>query len=112
VGDTDHRMGYNRRACVMAGKETLACAEASRTMPLVIPDDVLREAGMTEQDALIEIACHLFDTGRLTLWKSARMAGLTRIQFEEELLKRKIAIYRPTLDDLKADLETIERLGQ
>ncbi len=37
-------------------------------MPLVIPDDALREAGLSEREALIEFACHLFEAGKLHLW--------------------------------------------
>jgi hypothetical protein len=37
-------------------------------MPSVqIPDDVLKEAGLAEGDVLVEMACRLFQAGRLTL---------------------------------------------
>ena len=80
-------------------------------MPLTIPDDLLRQAGLTEREALVEFACRLFDAGRLTLWSAAKGAGLTRTEFEGELLRRKIPIYRPGLDDLADDLRTLDRLG-
>ena len=78
-------------------------------MPLTIPDEILAEAQLTERAAQIEIACRLFDAGRLTLWQAARWVGLSRTEFESELLDRKIPIYRPTIEDVKSDLEALER---
>jgi predicted HTH domain antitoxin len=80
-------------------------------MPLTISDEVLQKAGMTAEEARVEIACRLFDAGKLDLWPAAQMAQMTRSQFEEELHNRRIPIYRPTVEDLKADLETLKRLG-
>ena len=80
-------------------------------MPLTIPDQLLNEAGLSERDARIEIACRLYDANKLTMPAAVRWAGLSRVEFEEELLQRKIAISRPTPEDLKQDLETLRRLG-
>jgi predicted HTH domain antitoxin len=78
-------------------------------MTLHIPEDVLKEAGLSEGEALVEFACRLFDAGKLTLWTAARLAGLDRTAMEEALLSRGIAIYRPTVEDLEQDLRTIEK---
>jgi predicted HTH domain antitoxin len=80
-------------------------------MPLVIPDDALREAGLSERDALIEFACRLFDAGKLRLWGAARLAGLSRVAFEGELLARRIPLSRPDEGDLADDLAALDRLG-
>ena len=40
-------------------------------MPIIIPDETLKQTGMTEREALIEIACHLFDKDKLYLWPAA-----------------------------------------
>ena len=81
-------------------------------MLLLIPDDILRQAGLDENAALVEFACRLFDAGKLPLWPAARLAGMDRIEFEAQLCSRKIPIYRPTLGDLEDDLLTLERLGE
>ena len=39
-------------------------------MPLTIPDSLLEQAKLTEQDAKIEIACRLFQAHRLSLWQA------------------------------------------
>ena len=80
-------------------------------MPVVIPDETLKAAGLTERDALVEIACLLYDAGKLALWPAAKLAGLTRSKFEEELMSRRIPVYRPTVQDLADDLSTLERLS-
>ena len=80
-------------------------------MPITISDDLLRETGLSEREALVEVACRLFDAGKLTLWSAARWTGLSRVDFEDQLRQRHIAIYRPGLDDLADDLVTLDRLG-
>jgi predicted HTH domain antitoxin len=79
-------------------------------MPLIISDETLRLAGLTEGEMKIEIACRLFDAGKLHLWPAAQLAGLTRDEFLAELLARGIAAFRPTVDDLRQDLRAIEQL--
>ncbi len=77
-------------------------------MVLNLRDDILKQAGLTEREAVIEFACRLFDAGKLDLWPAAQLAGLTRVEMEEELFARKIPIYRPTVEDLLRDLANIE----
>ena len=79
-------------------------------MPVVIPDETLKQAGLSEREALVEIACRLFDAGKLALWPAAKLAGLSRSEFEGELMDRKIPVYRPTEQDLADDLAALDRL--
>lgn len=81
-------------------------------MPIMISDQALKEAGLDEREALVEFACRLFDAGKLTLWSGARLAKLSRVAFEQELLARRIAIYRPSMADLRVDLDTLDRLEE
>lgn len=78
---------------------------------LAVPDDVLREAGLSEGEALVEFACRLYDAGKLSLWSAARVAGLDRPSMEDALLKRRIPIFRPRQEDLLEDLANLDRLG-
>ena len=80
-------------------------------MPLTIPDSVLEQADLTEQEARIEIACRLFQTHRLSLWQAAHWAGLERVEMEAELLRRDIALYELTKEQLNAELSAMDRLG-
>jgi predicted HTH domain antitoxin len=81
-------------------------------MPVVISDEVLEKAGLTEQEARVELACRLFDIGKLALWPAARLAGMSRVEFEGALASREISICRPTLEDLEKDVATLKRLGR
>ena len=74
-------------------------------------EEDLKEAGLTEREAVVEFACRLFDAGRLTLWSAARLAGLDRAGMEDALLARGIPIYRPQIADLNEDLATLDHLG-
>ncbi|MBW3543920.1 MAG: UPF0175 family protein [Planctomycetes bacterium] len=79
-------------------------------MPLVIADEFLTQAGLSEAEARLELACRLFDTGRLTRAQAARLADLTTAEFEDELLERRIPLYRPTPADVAEDLKALNRV--
>ena len=45
-------------------------------MPVVISDETLKQAGLTEREAVVEIACRLFDAGKLApLARRSRWRG-------------------------------------
>jgi predicted HTH domain antitoxin len=81
-------------------------------MPLIIPDEALRAAGMTEAEAKVEIACRLFDAGKLTIGHASALAGLTWMEFEHQLTARGIPLIR--YDDSAAadDVATLKKLGR
>lgn len=57
-------------------------------MPLSIPDRVLQQMGLSEREALVEVACRLFDANKLGKADAGSMCGLSRVEFEAELLAR------------------------
>jgi predicted HTH domain antitoxin len=79
-------------------------------MPLVISDEALRQANLTEHEALIEFACRLFDAARLTIGHAARLASMTENELEQELYARQIPRYRYTEEHLEQDLRAIEKM--
>jgi predicted HTH domain antitoxin len=80
-------------------------------MPLTLTDDELKKAGLTAEEARVEIACRLFDAGKLDLWPAAQLAQMSRVEFEEQLALRKIPIYRLTIEDLEAEQRALDKLG-
>src|SRR5437867_1972440 len=76
-----------------------------RFMPLIIDDEVLKAAGLSEQEARLEFATRLFATGKLSKVAAARLCGLDRVGFDLELGKRGIDPFGYTADDLKKDLQ-------
>ena len=81
-------------------------------MPVVIPDELLAETGMTERELLVELACRLFDLEKLDLWPAAKLAGLSRVEMEAELRKRNIPIYRVDEEYWAQELASLELTKQ
>lgn len=80
-------------------------------MTLTIPDDILKKIGINEMVLRVEVACSLFDRGVLALWPAAQLAEMSRVEFEGELSKRRIPIYRPTVEDVRMEVKALEELG-
>jgi len=67
--------------------------------------------GLTEREAAIEFACRMFDAGRMTFHAAMRFGGLDRVDFENALRARGIAIYRPGPDEPRREAEALKRSG-
>ncbi len=80
-------------------------------MAIHVPEHVMQQAGLTERQLLIEIACWLFAQGKVDLWPAAQMAGLTRVEMEAELLRRKIPLHTYSEEEYEQDLEYLARRG-
>ncbi len=76
-------------------------------MCLHVDDNLLAQAGLTEREALVELACALFKAGRLSLPVATRLSGLTRPEFESALRSRSIPVLTITMDDFRHDLRTL-----
>lgn len=79
-------------------------------MTLQIPDEILHAASLDERGLLVEMACHLFDMERLSLGPAARLAGLSRTAFEDELHDRGIAVYRYDERELERDMAALAKM--
>jgi predicted HTH domain antitoxin len=80
-------------------------------MPLTISDELLDAAGLPPESARVEIACRMFESGNLALWPAAQCAGLSRVDFEHELIRRNIPLYRPTWEQIEGEIRGMEQLG-
>lgn len=81
-------------------------------MTLHIPDDILQRSGLDAKQLAVELACRLFDIGRLDLPTAARLAGVERVAFETALRDRSIALYRPTLGDIADEAAALAKLRE
>ncbi|MEH1933277.1 MAG: UPF0175 family protein [Nostoc sp.] len=79
-------------------------------MSVIIPDDILTAAGLSEAELKREIAIMLYQQGKLSTGKARRLAGMNLIEFQRELTNRRICI-NYEVEDLEADLETLRKLG-
>ncbi len=78
---------------------------------LIVPDDLLRRLGRSNEEALVEIACRLYETNRLRLDEGARLASLELSDFAKACEARRIPVYWYTEHELEHDLETLTRIG-
>lgn len=79
-------------------------------MPLTIPDELLDEAGLSEQEARVEIACRLYNAGKLSMPQATRWAQISRTDFESALLERQLPLIRVDERYWQQEVEGLERL--
>lgn len=79
-------------------------------MAVVIPDEVLYSARMTEAELRQEIAVHLFRLGKLRIREATQLSGMDFPRFQFLLASRGIpAPY--DVDDLAEELRRLRDLG-
>ncbi len=75
-------------------------------MAIIISDETLAKAQLTEQDFLIDLACYLYDKKRLSMRNAQALASLNLLDFQKELAKREIGTHY-TQEDLNKDLQNL-----
>jgi len=80
-----------------------------RTSALKIPDDILLASRMSSKDIVVELAIHLFETGKLSLGKAKSLASMSLWEFQNLLASRGIPVSYD-VDDYRDDLETLKKL--
>ena len=76
-------------------------------MTLTLPDDPAL-AEFAESDIRLDLACALYAAGRISRGIAARMAGMERGVFDEELYQRRIPSYSEEM--LGEDMATLNKL--
>jgi len=79
-------------------------------MNLAIPDDIILAADVSAEDLKLEIAMALYQQKKLSMGKARRLAGMDLIQFQKEIARRGLCV-NYDVEEFKADLKTLERLG-
>jgi len=78
-------------------------------MSVVIDNEILQTARMTEKELLQEIAVMLFEKEKLTLAQASKLAEMNQIQFQHLLASRNISVHY-AVEDFEQDLKTLEGL--
>jgi predicted HTH domain antitoxin len=78
-------------------------------MSVIIPDEILHAARMTEAEFKQEIAIFLFEKNKLTLAQASRLAGISRLQFQHLLASRQIPVHYDVAE-FEEDLRTLQKL--
>ncbi len=76
-------------------------------MSLVISDDLLRIAGLSEEELREEIAVLLFQQERLTLGQASRLARTSQAEFLRVLGHRQIPVHYG-VTEFQEDLKTLQ----
>ncbi len=78
-------------------------------MSLTIPDDVLRAAGMTEEELRRDIAVMLYASGKLSFGKAKELAGMHHSEFQHLLGSRDVYM-NYSIEDFEQDMKTLREL--
>jgi predicted HTH domain antitoxin len=76
---------------------------------LLIPDEILLQAKMTEKELRYEIAVTLYAGNKLSFGQAQKLTQLNHFEFQK-LLDEKGVYLHYSLDDLKNDMQTLHEL--
>ena len=80
-------------------------------MSLLIPDDLLKAAGLSEREMAVEIAILLYQQERVSRGTAARFASLDRFDLQQVMALRGVPL-NFDVHDLEDDLATIRRMRE
>lgn len=76
-------------------------------MIVEIPDQIIKQLGLSAEEILLKIALVLFQEEKLTLGQASRLAGLHQYEFQKELATRNIPVHYGE-EDFRRNLQTID----
>ena len=80
-------------------------------MAVIIPDEVLTAAQLSESELKRELALTLFQQERLTLAQASRLAEMGQLEFQNLLAARQIPIHYG-IEEFHEDLRTLRQIGR
>jgi predicted HTH domain antitoxin len=76
---------------------------------LVIPDEILVQAKMTETELRQEIAVNLYAGNKLSFGQAQKLTNLNHFEFQKLLDEKGVNLHY-SLEDLKTDMHTLDDL--
>lgn len=80
-------------------------------MQLTLPDEAIRQTGLSEQEFKLEIVAILYQKELVTLRVASAMAEVSELEFCQFLKGKAIQTYYD-VDDLEVDLKTLGGIRQ
>jgi predicted HTH domain antitoxin len=78
------------------------------TIEVTVPEEVLAALRKTPQevarDVRVSAAVEWYAEGLVSQGKAAELAGLSRVDFLDELARRKVPVIQMTIEELKAEI--------
>ncbi|MEM6630448.1 MAG: UPF0175 family protein [Bacteroidota bacterium] len=78
---------------------------------LIISGNTLKELRLSPSELMIELAVYLYDKEQLSMGQAKKLAGLTQLDFQQELSKRDVLI-KYDQADFETDLKNIQLLDE
>ena len=79
-------------------------------MSLVIPDEILKASGWSDDELLLELVLLLFQQEKVSLGKAAELLNMSQISFQHLLASRDIFIHYDVVE-LQEDIEYLKAKG-
>jgi predicted HTH domain antitoxin len=76
-----------------------------------LPDDIARHPD-PGREALEALAVEGYRSGALTHHQAGQLLGMSRFQFDDFLIERKVCEHAFSIDDLEQDLRDLEKLRE
>ncbi len=80
-------------------------------MSVIIPDDILQSARISEAELKLEIAIMLFQQDKISIGKARRLAEMSLLEFQREIARRNICIHYD-VEEFEEDIKTLKQLGR
>jgi predicted HTH domain antitoxin len=77
-------------------------------MSLIIPDEILKVSGLSEEQLWLEIVILLFQQDKISIGKASNLVGMNQLKFQKLLASRDICIHY----DVKEFEEDIKHLRE
>ena len=78
-------------------------------MQLIIPDNIIQSANLSEKKFRIELACWMYQKEFFNLEQGAKFSSLSQLEFMKELGNRGME-WNYSVDELHEDLANLESL--
>ena len=79
-------------------------------MSLVIPDEIVKASGWSDNELLLELVLLLFQQEKVSLGKAAELLNMSQISFQRLLASRDICIHYDVAE-LQEDIEYLKAKG-
>lgn len=81
------------------------------TITLVLPDDIAEHAN-AGREALEALATEGYRSGALTHYQVSHLLDMSRFEFDDFLIERKVEDHAFSIEDLKQDLAALDHLRE
>jgi predicted HTH domain antitoxin len=79
---------------------------------IVLNDSLIEEMKMSEEQIKLEFAIWLYEADKISLRKSAKIAGLDWLSFSEILTQRNIPTVKMSDEEFQTEVKTVNSLSK